>query len=345
MMEQIHGGDVYRHKDVLDFSANINPLGPPERVLKAAEESLHNIGHYPDVRKQELLTALAEYEQLSKEWIICGNGAAELIFSFCWAVKPKKALLAVPAFAEYELALKACDCDICYSYLQEKNGFLLTKDFLKALSPEIDILLLCNPNNPTGLLIEPVLLRRIIETCCRYQIRVVLDECFVDFVEEPQSVTCKEMLKENPHLFLLKAFTKRYAMPGLRLGYGICSDEELLDCMEHMVQPWNVSIPAQAAGAAALKEISYVNLSRKIVREERDYLKNELCKLGMNVYDSAANYIFFEGPVGLYDKMLDRKILIRNCGNYPGLREGYYRIAVRTRKENERLVEALKIYV
>lgn len=345
MIEQIHGGDVYRHKGVLDFSANVNPLGTPESVLNAAKESLHNVEHYPDVRKQELFTALAEYERVPQEWLICGNGAAELIFSFCWASKPEKALLAVPTFAEYEQALRACGCEIRYSYLQEKDGFLLKDSFLTELTPDLDVLFLCNPNNPTGLLIEPLLLEKIIATCRTYEIRLVLDECFVDFVENPDRVTCKGILKDNRHLFLLKAFTKRYAMAGLRLGYGICSDETLLDKMNHIVQPWNVSIPAQAAGTAALKEINYVNLARNLVRTEREYLIAELCKLKMTVYDSKANYIFFEGPAGLYDKLLEKKILIRNCGNYPGLREGYYRIAVRTREENEQLVEAMRAII
>lgn len=342
MSQHVHGGDIYRYPDVLDFSANINPLGTPESVIAAAKDSLHKIEHYPDVDKEELVTALSVYEQVPKEFIICGNGAAELIFSVVWARKPKKALLAAPTFAEYGQALKSVDCQIDYFYLEEKQGFTVSADILEKITGELDILFLCNPNNPTGVLIEQGLLDDILKCCREQNVFLVLDECFVDFLERPQEAEKKDRLAVCPDLFILKAFTKRYAMAGLRLGYGLCSNQEVLENMRSVMQPWSISIPAQEAGVAALKEESYVNLSRRLVQEEREYLKEELCKLGLRVFDSRANYIFFYGPEDFGERMMEKKIMIRDCSNYPGLSMGYYRIAVRTRDENEKLVLAMK---
>ena len=149
------------------------------------------------------------------------------------------------------------------------------------------------------------------------------------------------MLGEYQNLFLLKAFTKRYAMAGIRLGYGLCSNLAVLEKMQEAVQPWNVSIPAQAAGVAALEEEEYVDEARQIIGAEREFLRDGLRQLGFSVYDSRANYIFFRGPSGLVEHALKKQVLIRDCSNYRGLSEGYYRVAVRTHEENIKLLEAL----
>ena len=341
MKKQIHGGDVYRHRDVLDFSANMNPLGTPQSVIDAAAESLKEICNYPDIRYTKLAKGLAAYEQVPEEWLICGNGAAELIFMLALALKPKKALLLAPAFAEYEQALRTVDCEMVWHELREDSGFALEESILEKITPETELVMLCNPNNPTGLLTEPALMERILGRCRETGSFLAVDECFQDFVEERERYTMKGMLKNSGNLFLLKAFTKRYAMAGIRLGYGLCSNPEVIGKMQESVQPWSVSIPAQAAGTAALKEEAYVNRAREIVRTERAFLKEELRKLGFRVYDSRANYIFFRGPAGLVEHALKKHVLIRDCSNYRGLTEGYYRVAVKTHEENRKLLEAL----
>lgn len=343
-MIQTHGGDVYRYPDMLDFSANINPLGTPSVVMEAAAASLKNIKNYPDLKKQELFEALSEAEQMPVENLILGNGAAELIFAFCWAVKPKNALLTAPSFAEYERGLKACGCQkIRYAALLEEAGFRMEEAFLSELTEDLDVVMLCNPNNPTGCLIDGNLLEKILQRCREYHIYLLLDECFVDFVDEPEKTTCKQLLEQYREMFILKAFTKLYAMAGLRLGYGMSRNTELLQKMEQCLQPWNISIPAQAAGVAALREKAYVAESRQLIRQERKWLQEQLKALGIRVYDSAANYIFFRGPEGLTEKLLKQQIMIRDCSGYPGLGEGYYRIAVRTHAENEKLIQIMTV--
>lgn len=342
MKQYVHGGDIYRHPHVLDFSANINPLGTPEAVIRAAQESMTRVAHYPDAHQEKLKRALSEYEKVPEEWLICGNGAAELIFVLVQAVRPNKALIPAPTFAEYEQALRGVDCEVSYELLKEETGFRLGEEILNRLTEDLDIIFLCNPNNPTGLLTDEGLLEKVADVCEQRDILLVIDECFLDFVEGQERLTLKGKLKDGRKLFILKAFTKRYAMAGLRLGYGISADAELLDAMAQRLQPWNVSIPAQEAGVAALGERAYVEEAKKIVEQEKGYLIRELRKLGYQVYDSCANYIFFRGESDLHKKLLQEQVMIRDCSNYPGLTGGYYRIAVRLHQENERLLEAIR---
>ncbi len=338
-----HGGDVYRYKGCIDFSSNCNPLGTPQGVVRAAAESAARMADYPDVRCQELTDALAVYEKVDPAMIYLGNGAAEVIFSLCLAVKPQKALLLAPTFAEYEQALSSVGCEVVHVFLEEERGFCVDEELIRAIGRERPgMVFLCNPNNPTGVLTDPDLLRKILRACEETGSMLVLDECFNDFIQERERYTMKDCLARHPALFILKAFTKRYAMAGIRLGYGLSADPELLAKMERVTQPWNVSSLAQAAGVAALKEEDYVERGRHLIWEERAYLQRELEGLGYRLYDSRANYVFFYSGKPLWEACKDRGVLIRDCSNYPGLGPGYYRVAVRTHEENLRLIQVLK---
>lgn len=339
---QIHGGDIYRNVVELDFSANINPFGMPESVEQAAIKGIRESIHYPDTQCSELKKAIADKEKVQADWIVCGNGAAEVIFQLVLAKKPKQALLIYPTFLEYEQALQAVGCQIQKTYLTKENGFRVTRDILEQITEKMDLMFLCNPNNPTGETVEPELLTAIIDRCKEKKVLLVIDECFQDFLMEEEQDSRKEILKDNPDLFLLKAFTKMYGMAGLRLGYGICANEEFKKQMAQVTQPWNVSIPAQMAGIAACGETDFVKRTREYVALQREYLKEELDKLGFIVYPSKANYLFFEGPKGLYEECLKNKVLIRSCANYDGLDDTYYRIAVKSKDDNETLIQILQ---
>lgn len=343
--QHLHGGDVYRHPDTIDFSANCNPYGTPESIKHAVAEAMEQVCHYPDIYCQELRKALGKYEQVPEDQIICGNGAADLIFSFMQAVKPERALLPAPTFAEYEQALRAAGCVPERYFLKEENDFVPGEDFLEGITEEMDLVVICNPNNPTGILWEPELLKKILEKCEACGALLMVDECFNDFVEEPEKHSMKQMLSSHPSLFLLKAFTKRYAMAGVRLGYGLSGNPVLLEKMRMVTQPWNVSVLASAAGIAALKETEYVEKTMKVIHKERKYLIDELNEIGFRTYPSSANYVFFQGPEDLWEKCLELGFLIRDCSNYPGLKKGYYRIAVRLHRENHQLIYELKKYL
>lgn len=349
MGEYLHGGDIYSQETELDYSANISPLGLPEGVRQAVIKNLDSFCAYPDSRCRRLIQALAGCHELKPAHIICGNGAADLIFQIALAVKPKRALLLAPSFIEYEQALKAVGTEISYCYLKEEQDFRLdTDDWIKGLEASVDIAFLCNPNNPTGIAVPVAEVRRIAEACREQNVLLVIDECFMEFLDEPQKYSFLKEAENYHNVFILKAFTKIYAMAGFRLGYGICGNTRILSAMEEVRQPWSVSGIAQEAGIAALREKEYIWEVRRLISREREFLKNGLEKLSFGVYPSQANYLFFyapddgEGEDSLFEKMKRKKILIRSCHNYQGLGRGYYRVCVKDRKNNEKLLAALE---
>ena len=221
MKKMIHGGDIYRHPDMIDFSSNCNPFGPPQSVQDAICRAAGQIGHYPDVQCSLLRDALSAKLHVPGAWIFFGNGAAEVIFAAVTALKPKKALLPAPTFAEYAQALETVGCEIQYEQTAEADGFALPMDFAEQITEDIDMVFLCNPNNPTGNLLSREETERVIRRAGALDCTVVLDECFLDFVENPDEFSMLGELAVYPHVILLKAFTKLYAMAGVRLGYGI----------------------------------------------------------------------------------------------------------------------------
>ena len=340
-MKHTHGGNIYTYKGCLDFSSNCNPLGTPASVKEAIRKSADVIMRYPQVDSEELGRAIAGYEGVGADQVICGNGAAEVIFLLCRALLPKNALLPAPTFAEYEQALVSVGAGIRYYPLREEQDFVLDEGILACLTPETDILFICNPNNPTGMLTDGALMRRILDRCRENGTFLAVDECFLDFVEEQEKYTLKECLDGYGNLLILKAFTKRCSMAGVRLGYALCGNTELLQKMRLQNQPWSVSTPAQMAGLAALGEAEFVRRGRETARIEAAYLTREMKALGLTVFPSRANYIFFKGPEDLFDQCLRRGILIRDCGNYEGLGKGYFRTAVRAHPDNEQLIRVL----
>ena len=231
-------------------------------------------------------------------------------------------------------------CAVKHYYLTPDNDFALDEHFLYHLEDTTpEAVFLCNPNNPTGVLIAPELLKKVLDFCKQANIRLFLDECFLDLSDNGQSM--KAYLKDYPNLFLLKAFTKSYGMAGIRLGYCLCSDGALLKAMAREVQPWNVSSLAQAAGIAALGEQDFLLKTKDLIQEERPWLKEHLEAFGFRVCPSSANYLLFQGPADLHEKLKKQGIAIRNCDNYPGLTSGWYRIAVRRHEENEKLISAI----
>lgn len=336
---KLHGGDIYRHPDVIDFSVNTNPLGAPEAVKRAVQESVANIEHYPDVKCEALREAISGFEQVNMEEILCGNGAAELFFAAVQAVQPHKALVMAPSFSEYEEALRSVGAEVEYYYLREEDNFQIREDYVDKLTEEIDMIFLCNPNNPTGQTIEREMLTRILERCKEQNIFALLDECFLEFLDEPERYELTDLRGEYPNLLIVKAFTKIFSMPGLRLGYAISSNQQILEEMSWKLQQWNVSIPAQMAGVAALESPEeYIRQTRDYVSGQREYMRNILKMMGYVVFASKANYLFFKGRPGLEKEALEAGFLIRDCQNYEGLEEGFYRIAVRKEEEQERLI-------
>lgn len=336
-----HGGDIYEEKIRLDYSANTNPLGTPRGVLESIAEVLPRVHHYPDPYCRGLVKAVSEYEEVMEEYVLCGNGAAELIYSYCEAVHPKRAVETAPTFSEYASALERLGCAVERYVLKQSTEFELDEDFLCYLENKMpEVVFLCNPNNPTGKTVSPFLLKKILSFCKENNTRLFIDECFLDLTDN--GISLKGCLSQYPQLFILKAFTKSYGMAGIRLGYCMSADTHLLAQMSKTVQPWNVSLLAQAAGAAALREKQFLERTRSLIAAERNWLKDELTSLGFWVCPSDANYLLFYGKANLDTELKKRGIAIRSCENFHGLTAGWYRIAVRLHEENEMLVAAMK---
>lgn len=363
-MPYLHGGDVYGAASIeIDFSVNTTPLGVPPAVLQAVSSCREEILRYPDSQCRALRQALSEFWprflasdssaglSLPASHFICGNGAADLIFALVRALKPRKAVLFDPCFSEYEEALKAEDCSIIRVPLSPDNQWLPSlADFLECMerSGGADLVFLGNPNNPTGMALESVQTEKLLQVCSRFSAVLVVDECFNGFLDHPEQFTVAGLTKNYPNLFVLNAFTKVYGMAGLRLGYGICSDTELLERMTAVRQPWSVSGLAQKAGIAALSEESFAARARELVSRERAFLTEEMRKLGFTVYPSMVNYLLFSHPwetkPELKAFLMKRGILIRSCSDYRSLDSSFYRIAVKTRSENGRLLQELKAW-
>ena len=334
-----HGGDVYGAEVTFDFSSNVNPLGTPPNVLAAISHAALHVRQYPDPYCRALTAAIAAHEAVPEDFILCGAGAAELIYVYCDALRPKKAMELAPTFLEYSAAASHFGAEVVRVPLRSPEFLPDSKILDKLQEKAPDVLFLCTPNNPTGQTISRTLLQSVLDVALAQGTRVLLDECFLDFTGEKSA---KDLLGRYENLLIVKAFTKSYALAGLRVGYCLTGDTRLLSQMAACSQPWNVSLPAQEAAVAALQNPDWVQRARALVSEQREYLTRALQSLKLTVCPSRANYLLFCAPVGLDEALRREKIAIRNCGNYPGLCPGWYRVAVRLAKENEALVEAIR---
>lgn len=345
-----HGGDIETAAEQtgrtrwLDFSANISPLGVPDSVKQAIVQAAEHLSHYPDPYQRRLRRALAETHRVLPEQIVCGNGGADIIFRTLRCLRPHRALLPVPCFSEYEEALTEAGCRVTRWYLPEP--FQITRSVCEALENGCyDCLVLCNPNNPTGSVIEPELLESILETAKQKQMFVLMDECFYDMTEDlEERNSCIRKIDAFPNLLVVRSLTKRYAIPGLRLGYGICGDVRRIEHIRTTGQPWPVNTLAAEAACAVLNDKAYQMQFREFLQQARPDLQRGLTQLGFQVWDSHANFLFFRAK-GMSHLDLDLQefgILLRHCDTYPGLNADYYRAAVRLPEENAKLLSDLK---
>ena len=342
----VHGGDIQTYIDrhgfvPLDLSANINPFGIPDAVRAAMHRAVDNCTQYPDPFCRAARQAIGAREGVNPDFLYCGNGAADVLDRLAAVLKPRKVLLTAPTFAEYERTLSGAEIRV--HNLRETDGFALTERILDEISPDLDAVYLCNPNNPTGRTAQPELLREIVRKCTENGVKLVVDECFNDFLEDAAQHTLKDLLESDPGLIILRAYTKMYAVPGVRFGWCMTADAALIEKLYHAGQPWNVSVIAQACAEAAAKQIGWREQTARRIAEERAYLTDGLRSCGVRVYPGEANFLLFRSSDEKLDEKLRKQgIMIRNCSNYRGLGPGFYRTAVKTRDASEKLLHALR---
>ena len=344
-----HGGRVYeaaRHwgiepHQVLDFSANINPLGPPLAVLSAIEDALtpFSLRVYPDAHN--FVRAIADKHRLMPDEIVVGSGAASLIFAVIHALSPKRVLILEPAFVEYSRASAAVNAQITTALLTEERGF--TPDFeslLRAVKERhFDLVILNSPHNPTGASYPRNELLSLINAAEGHNTSVLLDEAFIDYAPQASLVS---LAATKPHLIVLRSLTKFYAVPGLRIGYAVCAAKSAGRVREQ-IDPWSVSTVALEAGRVALDEVEFDVESRRANAVAREEFAGALRSIGLEVLPSAANFLLGKLPHGgsggdLQGWLESKRILIRRCDLFHGLGEAFIRLAVRSSSDNVRLV-------
>lgn len=300
--------------------------------------------NYPDPEARGLREAIASAYGVHEEEIVLGNGAAELFYCFFYTMRPKRVLLPVPSFSEYERAARAAGAEIRYIPLAKEQGFAFDLKSAAERLDDADAIVLCSPNNPTGRLLKRQELCAFLEEAEGRGVWVVMDESFLDFREDREEYTVRRLVKRYPHLFVVQSMTKFFALPGLRLGFGII-EPKMCRRLEAGKDVWNVNFLAQMAGIAALSDQEYQEETRSFIREEKGFLASELAKFsGVEVFAPSVNFIFFRLQQGtsflqrILSALRKRGILLRDCSNYSGLDGAYLRTAVRSHAENEQLL-------
>jgi len=354
-----HGGNLYAAirqrggniNELLDFSANINPLGLAESVRQTLHASLEAVIHYPDAQAHALRQALCQHYHIDEDMITIGNGAVELMYILCHMLHPKKVLVTAPTFSEYESAARSSGAAIEYFYLQADDDFKID---LKAITEQlagIDIVFICNPNNPTGTLLTNKELEKLIMAAKQQNTYIVVDESFIDFLPIDDVYSCRQLLPQYSNLIIVHSLTKFYAIPGLRLGFSL-ANPDITELLHAGKDPWNVNTLAQNAGVVALHDHSYQEKSKEFINKvNQDFYHSLLTIPGLKPYVPSANFILINlketnmTSKELQTALIAHNILIRDCSNYPGLSSQYIRIAVKTPVQNNQLIEALKKFL
>jgi threonine-phosphate decarboxylase len=337
-----HGGDVFNvckekgipFKEVIDFSASINPLGISKNAELALKRSLKKLVHYPEPFSRTLSGEIARYLGVNPSSIIPANGSTELIYLIPRAIRPRSVLIHEPTFSEYERAARLSGAKI-----KNINGLSFKgEDFLKAIKGK-DMAFLCSPNNPTGELIERGVLLEIARTAKRSKCFLLLDEAFIDFV--PHGTLLGE-ISRNPYLIILRSLTKFYALTGLRVGYAVCAPETAKKILRFK-EPWAVNILAKEAVIASIKDKAHAEKTHSLIKKEKAFIERELENAGVWFFPSSANFylIRIKRAGELRKELLRKGIILRDCSNFKGLSTEYLRFAVRSRKENMTLLREI----
>ncbi|TAN61501.1 threonine-phosphate decarboxylase [bacterium] len=347
MINRIHGGNtnILKENRIVDFSASINPLGLPGRVSRIISRNMHNLTRYPQPESNGLKEAIAEFHNTNPENILIGNGSIELIHLIPRALKVRRCLIITPSFSEYEFAARLSGARTVFAQAYEKDGFNLLLSKFEKLIPGVDMVFLCNPNNPTGALTSRCDISALFEICNRHKVILVLDEVFMDFVNNAHAFSMASRAPGESRLIVINSLTKFFALAGLRVGY-LISSREITKKIAQFQYPWNVNVLAQEVSREIITDKEYIRKSKALISRERAYLFGNLRSIkGLKVFTPGSNFILckLEGaPIKsakkLQERLLKFRLLIRDCSNFRGLSERFFRVAVRTRRENNELI-------
>ena len=370
-MSKIHGGNIFQfaHEqriepyEVIDFSANINPLGLSQRGLSALESQLRYISHYPDATNDDILNAIADIYGMNKNQIVVGNGAAELLYAICRLPGYTGAFVPAPGFSEYKAALEASRIpvrDIYYRPREDEHGkpyfevpYLALETFAAELKGQDGriIVFLGNPNNPDGTLLDKNHIRTIASMLKDANSLLVIDESFIDFVGndtlQDNEYSMRSLVNEFDNIIVVHSFTKFYAVPGLRIGAAF-SNPLIIEQLNSFIPTWSVNTLAQSYTEAALNDVEYVKRTKQVLHEEQLFMYNSLDTIdGITVYPPSANFMLFhieqEGITAesINEALKKYNMIVRNCDSYMGLNNQWVRVAIKDHDTNVKLVEKL----
>ena len=346
-IEEIYG---IKKEDITSFSANVNPLGLSPLLKEELSSHLDVISSYPDREYKKLRSTIADYCSASPENVLVGNGSTELISLFIKFINPKKALILGPTYSEYEREIALGGGNSMYFPLEEEDNFTLNIDkFIATLDDNIDLIVMCNPNNPTSSAISRSDMRRILDTCLKFHIFVLVDETYIEFTEEYDKLNCIKLTQSYNNIVILRGISKFFAAPGLRLGYAVCGNIPLLSKINSVKDPWTINSLAEIAGQLMFSDSDYINASRELISSERKRVTKELSEIdGIKVYPPCANFVLcriekenVDADI-LFDMAIRQNLMIRNCSSFPFLDNTYFRLCFMNPSDNDKLIEVIR---
>jgi threonine-phosphate decarboxylase len=355
--EHFHGSDLkeieekfhIKKEDIISFSANINPLGVPPQLKIFLAENLDILSNYPDREYTELRTAIASYCGCTPNQILVGNGSTDLISLFIQTIAPKKAVIVAPTYSEYEKEISLAGGSPLYLPLNINNSFTYDESIVFSMLPiDIDLLILCNPNNPTGTVLNQIALTKLLEHCNINNIQVLIDETYIEFVDSHEDYTAIPLITRYDNLIIIRGTSKFFACPGLRLGYAITNNEDLLQEGKKKTRPWSVSSIADAAGKYMFLDKSYISDTKKLIQKERNRVIEQLRKIsGLQVFNTWANFCLIKilrkdlTAQIVFETTIKKGLMIRNCNTFPFLDDSYFRICFMYPEQNDKLIQCL----
>ena len=355
--DHFHGSDLEKieqlyhipKEEIVSFSANVNPLGISPLLRRDLSSHIDAISSYPDREYTDLRKSIASYCRTEPSYIIVGNGSTELISLFIQITSPKKAMILGPTYSEYERSISLAGGKTVYFPLKKQQDFLLDiEDLTSRLSDDLDLLVLCNPNNPTSTCISREMMRVILDKCMEHDIYVMVDETYIEFTEDPAACTSIPLASYYNNIIILRGTSKFFAAPGLRLGYAVTGNVDLLKEINQFKNPWMISSLAEEAGKIMFSNTEYIEKTRALISGERSRLYHALKESECyHPYEPSANFMLIEildpklTSEILFERCIRRKMMIRDCSTFPFLSDKYIRICFMRPEDNDRLLSCL----
>ncbi len=355
-----HGSDIEKvanyynldKKSIINFSGNVNPLGLSQQLQEKLIANIDLVTNYPDPDYHSLKKNISNYVSTQSKYVLLGNGTTELIAHYIDYVRPKKALIIGPTYSEYEKKISSCDATVIYYPLQEENNFeICVQHIIDLCTTDINLVVLCNPNNPTASLISAHALTPLFDHLKIHGQHILIDETYMDFVQNAHNLSAINLVERYSNCIVLRSFSKFFSAPGLRLGYGITSDFKCHKAMENQRHHWAINSLAAFAGSELMKDTSFIQESHTFIKQERERVAQHLKTFaGLKVFPNNGNFFFIKiiapnhTAHSLFEFLIQKHLMIRNTASFPFLHGEYIRFSLSTQENNDRLLQSLHAY-